>query len=55
MMHGKAISKLGITEIAKASRGFNPGPPKTQSFMKIGGQQKSLDKALPNTGFEFGW
>ena len=46
MMQGKAIWKLGIAEIAKVSRGFTPGPHKTQSFMKNRGQQKYLDKAL---------
>ena len=51
MMHGKAIWKLGMAEIAKASRGFTPGPQKTQSFMKNGGQQKCLDKALPVSKF----
>ena len=73
-MHGKAIWKSGIGEIAKASRGIDPGPHKvdiqhpiwtssckgqcggvnlvmaygnkTQSFMKNGGQQKYLHKAL---------
>ena len=47
MMHGKALWKLGITEIAKASRGVASGVmAKAQSFMKNGGQQKCLDKAL---------
>ena len=46
MMHGKAIWKLGIAEIAKASKGFALEPHKTQSFLKNGGQQKWLDKAL---------
>ena len=73
MMHGKAVWKPGIGEIAKAF-GIAPGPHKgglqhliwttsckgqcadvrwvmayghkTQSFMKNGGQQKCLDKAL---------
>ena len=76
-MHGKAIWKPELDEIAKASRGIAPGtykegggvysasyePPvagvqcadarcivayghKTQSFMKNGGQQRCLDKAL---------
>ena len=44
MMHGKAIWKLGIAEIAKASKDFVRGPHKTQSFLKNGGQQKWLDK-----------
>ena len=46
MMYGKAIWKLGVAEIAKSFRGFTPGPHKTQSFMKDGGQKKCLDKAL---------
>ena len=74
-MHGKAIWKPGISEMAKTSRDIAPGPykgglqrpirtpsyngqradarwvmtygHKTQSFMKNGGQQKCLDKALP--------
>ena len=74
-MHGKAILKSGIDEIARASRGIVPEPhkggfqrpiwspnckasqladarwvmaygQKTQSFMKNGGQQQCLDKAL---------
>ena len=58
MMHGKAIWKIGIGVIAKASRGIAPWTPqgelttapnmdhKTQSFMKNRGQQKCLDKTL---------
>ena len=74
MMHVKNIWKLGINEIAKASRDIALEPckrgyiapyehpaargqyadapwviaydHKTQSFMKNGGQQKYLDKAL---------
>ena len=33
MMHGKAIWKPGIGEIAKASMDIAPEPHKTQSFM----------------------
>ena len=70
MMHGKAIWKPEISEIAKSFRGIVPGlhevglqrhiwtlsckgqrpdahPSwKTQSFIKNGGPQKCLDKAL---------
>ena len=61
MMHRNAIWKPGIAEIAKASgalpldrtRKAYPEIPtaraydhRTQSFMKNGGQQKCLDKAL---------
>ena len=46
MMHGKAIWKLGMAEIATASRDFTPGTQQTQSFIKNGGQQKYLDLAL---------
>ena len=46
IMHGKAIWKLGIADIVKVSMDFTPGPQKTQSFMKNGGQKKCLDKAL---------
>ena len=78
-MHGKAIWKPGIGEIAKASRGNAPQgegvystpyePPversqcadarwvmedghKPQSFMKNGGQQNCLDKALGSITLE---
>ena len=34
MMHGKTIWKLGITKIAKASRGFTPGPHKLNPSQK---------------------
>ena len=49
MMHEKGIWKPGISEIAKTLgyvRWVMAYGHKTQSFMKNGGQQKCLDKAL---------
>ena len=57
MMHGNAIWKPEIREIAKASSDSAPCEPpaarwvmaygyKTQSFMKNGGQQKRVDKYI---------